>query len=124
MYGLKPLHNSWAASAWPTAQMSSRSSSTVNSAVRLIAAGSTRRPRHSKLAKRQSMLLKHGAYRLKIEFSGQIHDGAIFIVEQPDCRHLLSLAIGEMAEQVELGFDMALEIHAHKGGELHKPRVD
>jgi hypothetical protein len=34
------------------------------------------------------------------------------------------LAIGEMAEKINLGFDMTIEIHAHESGELKKPRVD
>jgi hypothetical protein len=68
--------------------------------------------------------LKHTAYRLQVELGGQIHDGAILIIERPDRRHLRILAIGEMAEKVELGFDVALEIHAHKSGKLYKPRID
>src|SRR3984893_13456276 len=77
-----------------------------------------------KLAEWQGVLLKHGAHSLQVEFSGQIHNGAIFVIERLDRSRLRLLAIGEMAEKVDLGFDVALKIHAHKSGKLHKSRVD
>src|SRR6266446_7562287 len=77
-----------------------------------------------KLTEWQGVLLKHGAHSLKVKFSRQIHNRAIFVIERPDRSRLRLLAIGEMAEQVDLGFDVALEIHAHKSGKLHKSRVD
>jgi hypothetical protein len=75
-----------------------------------------------KFAEWQGVLLKHGAHSLKVEFSRQIHNRAIFVIERPDRSRLRLLAIGEMAEKVDLGFDMALEIHAHKSGKLYKSR--
>ena len=77
-----------------------------------------------KLAEWQCVLLKHGSHSLQIEFSGQIHNGAIFIIERSDRSRLRLLAISEMAEEVDLGFNMALKIHAHKSSKLHKSRVD
>jgi hypothetical protein len=70
------------------------------------------------------VLLKHRAHSLKVEFSRQIHNGAIFVIERPDRSRLRLVAIREVGEKVDLGFDVALEIHAHKGGKLHKSRVD
>ena len=29
-----------------------------------------------------------------------------------------------MAKEIDLGFDMAIEVHAHKSGKLHKSGVD
>ena len=74
--GRRPRQRSCAASVWPIAQMSSRSPSTVSSAVRRIAAGSILRPRKRQLAERQRVLLEHQAHRLEVEVGRQVGDRA------------------------------------------------
>ena len=78
-----PEHRSSAAMVWPIAQMSSRSPSTVSSAVRRIAAGLTTCAAPGELAHRQIMLLEHPLHRLQIEFRRQVHHRAVFVVELP-----------------------------------------
>ena len=118
------MQSSCAASVWPTAQMSSRSPSTVNSAVRRMARGSMRRPRHSSLPERQSVLLEYPLYGLQIEFGRQIDHREIFVIEFADRRRLFPFAIGDMAEQVHLRLDVPVKVHAHERGKLDETGID
>src|SRR6267154_694932 len=76
------------------------------------------------LAQWQRVLLKHRADGLKVELGRQIHDSQIFVIEFFYRRRFVLVAIGEVAEKIDLGFDMPFEIHAHKSGKLQKTGVD
>ena len=104
--------------------MSSRSPSTVSSAVRRIAAGSTCRPRNRELAARQRVLLEHHAHRLEIELGRQVGDREVFLVESARRLGLCHVAAHEVVEQRAERGDMALQVHAHERAELHEARVD
>ena len=83
MYGRRPVQRSCAASVWPTAQMSSRSPSTVSSEVRLDRARIDAAAAPVQRAARQMMLLEHAADRLEVELRRQIDHREIFVVELP-----------------------------------------
>ena len=89
------MHRSCAAAVWPTAQMSSRSPSTVSSMVRRIAAGSTFCALYCSVAARQRVLLEHQPHRLEIEFRGQVEHGEILVVEILRDLRLLDLAFDQ-----------------------------
>src|SRR6266481_349570 len=123
MYGRRPLHSSCAAMVWPTAQMSSRSPSTVSNMVRRMARGSTRSPRHVSF-ERQRVFLKHQPDGFEIELRRKVQHGKILIVKGLGDLGLLDLAVAEVLVKLPVGLDVPLDVHAHEGSELHKPRID
>ena len=70
-----------AASVCPTPEISSRSPSTVISAVFVMAAGSTCSPRWVNVPQRQFVIDEDLLDRLQIELGGEIHDREILVVE-------------------------------------------
>ena len=83
---------SCAATVWPTAQISSRSPSTVISAVRSIAPGSTGSPRTRKRPCGRSWRWNTRSHRLQIEIGRQIHDRAVLVVEGAGRRGAVAVA--------------------------------
>ena len=76
------------------------------------------------LAERQRVFLEDDPHRLQIELGGEVEHGEIFVVERFRHRRFLQLAIGEILVKLAVRFDVALDVHAHEGGELHEARID
>ena len=91
--------------------MSSFSPSTVSSATRRIAAGSTRSPRWVISPLRQRVAHEHGVDGLQIELGGQVHHRQILVVELAVLLGGIAVALHQMIEQVAMRLDVALEVH-------------
>ena len=76
------------------------------------------------LAERQRTFLEDQAHGLQIEFRGEVEHGEIFVVERLRDLRLLVLALGEIVVELAMRLHMALDVHAHEGGELHEARID
>ena len=123
--GPQPVQRSCAASVWPIAQMSSRSPSTVSSAVRRIAAGSILPAAQRQLAERQRVLLEHAAApsRGRSRPTGR---------RRPCTRRrsrastsaFASSPAARCAKYLRNAFDVALAVHADERAQLQEAGVD
>ena len=105
--------------------MSSRSPSTVNSAVRRIALGLTRRPRQSSSPLARQMFLEHPLHGLEIELRRHVEHGEILVVEVLDGRWPARCSpLASRLVQIDLRLDVPLGVHAHEGGELQEAGID
>ena len=104
--------------------MSSRSPSTVSSAVRLIARGSTFSPCHSSVPLRQPVLLEHPLHGLQIELGAEIEHREILVVEILGDLRLVEFAQPKVVVELAMRLDVAIDVHAHERGKLHEARID
>ena len=65
-----------------------------------------------------------GVDGLEIEFGGQVHHREIFVIEIAMLFRRIAVAFDEMVEHVEMGVDVAVEIHRHEAGKLQEARID
>src|SRR5262245_56172338 len=71
-------------------------------------------------ARRQNVLLEHEAHGLEIEFSGQVEHREILVVERLGHLRLLVFALRQIVVELAMRLEMALDVHAHESGKLHK----
>ena len=57
---------------------------------------------------------EHAFNCLQIKFSCQVHNSKIFIVEVTMFFSIVAIAFYEVIEHIEMGGDMALNIHRHE----------
>ena len=76
------------------------------------------------LAERQAMLLEHSPHRLYVKLRGQIEHGEIFVVERLGRRRLFHVISAWACAMSLMRLHVALEVHAHEGGELDEARID
>ena len=92
--------------------------------VRRIALGSTLLAVPFELAERQRVFLENEPHGFEIEFGGEVEHGEIFVVERLGDRRLFELAVGEILVKLLVRLHVALDVHAHEGGELDEARID
>ena len=92
--------------------------------MRRICAGSTGSPRCVIDALRQRVANEHGLDGLQIELGGQVHDGEILVVEFAVLLRGIAVAVDEVAEQLAVRIDVAVEVHADEAVELQEARID
>src|SRR5262245_36048691 len=71
----------------------------------------------------QCMLLKYEPYSFEIKLGGQIQHCEVFIVKCFRLRGLCRFAVRKIFIEFVVRLDMAIDIHAHEGSELYKPRI-
>src|SRR5262249_51443123 len=101
--------------------MSSRSPSTVRSAVRRMARGSTRSPRKSSLPLAS---LASWNTQATVLFGREVQHREILIVERFGGARLLNIALRRVLVEVEVRLAMAVDVHGHEGCKLHETRID
>ena len=115
---------SCAASVWPIAQMSSRSPSTVSSAVRRIARGSTWRPRNVSSPRASAYPGTPGARsRGRTRPTGRPPPSTPRR-SRGSPRPARRRRCDQVAIVLAEAFDVAFAVHAHERAELHEARID
>ena len=76
------------------------------------------------LALRQQMAHEHRLDRLHVVLGGQVHHREIFVVELAVLLGRVAVAGDEMVEHLEMGVDVAIEVHRHEAGELQIAGID
>ena len=76
------------------------------------------------LALGQAVPHKHRLDRLHVIFSGQIHHRHIFVVELAMLFRRIAVARDEMVEHIDMGVDMAIEVHRHEARQLQESGID
>ena len=76
------------------------------------------------LALRQGVTHEHRVHGLQIELGGEVHDREIFIIKLTMFLRGVAIALHEMKEELAVGLDVAIEIHAHEAVQLQKARIN
>ena len=76
------------------------------------------------LALRQRVAHEHRLDRLHVIGGVEVHHRQIFVVEVAVLLGRIAVALDEMVEHVEMGVDVAVEIHRHEAGELEEAGID
>ena len=109
---------------WPRPVMSSFSPSMVISATRVMAVGSTRRPRCNISPWASSVAHENLVDGLQVEFRRQIHHRQILVIEFAMLLGAVAVALHQMAEQILVRVHVPVEVHGHEPGQLQKARID
>ena len=76
------------------------------------------------LALRQGVADEHRLDRLHVIGGVEVHHRHIFVVEVAVLLGRVAVARHQMVEHVEMGVDVAVEIHRHEAGKLEEARID
>src|SRR3984957_12374939 len=71
----------------------------------------------------QSVTNKHGVDGLQIVLRREVHYGEIFVVEFAVLLGRIAVALNQVVEQVAVGLDVTIEIHADEAVQLQKSRI-
>src|SRR3984957_10124764 len=81
------------------------------------------RARHE-LPERQGVILENALHRLQVEIGRQIHHRHVFVVEFLGRERAFAVAFDQVAEQIDMRGDVAVEIHGHESGQLDESGID
>ena len=76
------------------------------------------------LALGQGVADEHGIDGLQVEFRRQVHHRQIFVVEIAVLLGIVAIMLHQMHEEVLVGDDVAVEVHAHEARKLQEAGID
>src|SRR3546814_21041594 len=80
-------------------------------------------PTVAKIAPGQEVLLNHVLHGFQVEFSGQVEDGEILVVDRLGGVGLGAVPGDEGVDEVEMGSDVPAQIHAETRADLEESGI-